>query len=56
MLCDRHSVNIAKSQVGFMDFIVRPIFDAISQFMPEVKQHLKQLEINKTHYKAQIKE
>ena len=33
-LCDRKSTNIPKSQVGFMDFIVKPMFTAFCKFMP----------------------
>ena len=33
-LCDRHSTNIPKSQIGFMDFIVKPMFTAFCKFMP----------------------
>ena len=33
-LCDRHSTNIPKSQIGFMDFIVKPMFTAYCKFMP----------------------
>jgi hypothetical protein len=51
MLCDRNTVNIGKSQIGFIDFIVTPIFVSICQFMPEVKHHMKHLEINKVFYK-----
>lgn len=33
-LCDRHGTNIPKSQIGFMDFIVKPMFTAFCKFMP----------------------
>jgi len=33
-LCDRKTTNIPKSQPGFIDFIVTPIFTSISEFLP----------------------
>ena len=33
-LCGRHGTNIPKSQIGFMDFIVKPMFTAFCKFMP----------------------
>jgi len=31
-LCDRHSVSLAGSQVGFINFIVKPMFQALTPF------------------------
>ena len=28
-LCNRYETNIAKSQIGFIDFIVQPSFEAL---------------------------
>ena len=41
-LCDRTTTSISKSQPGFMNFIVVPLFQTISNLMPKMKQ----LEIN----------
>lgn len=41
-LCDRTTTQISKSQPGFMNFIVIPLFQTISNLMPTMKQ----LEIN----------
>ena len=41
-LCDRTTTQISKSQPGFMNFIVVPLFQTISNLMPKMKQ----LEIN----------
>lgn len=41
-LCDRETTQIAKSQPGFVNFILNPLFALVSEIVPE----LKQLEIN----------
>lgn len=41
-LCDRETTQIAKSQPGFVNFILAPLFATVSEIMPE----LKQLELN----------
>ena len=40
MNCDRESVNVNKCQVGFINFIVAPIFEGLAQYVPAVEQHL----------------
>ena len=42
-LCDRHSTNVAKGQIGFIQFIVKPLFDVAAQFLPEIKKYLQSL-------------
>ena len=34
MLCDRKTTNVARSQIGFIDFVVLPYFDALSSLLP----------------------
>jgi hypothetical protein len=34
MLCDRKTTNVARSQIGFIDFMVLPYFDAIASILP----------------------
>lgn len=36
-LCDRTTTNIAKSQPGFLNFIVIPLFTVVSEVMPSLK-------------------
>jgi cAMP-specific phosphodiesterase 4 len=36
MLCDRKTTNISKSQVGFIDFVVKPYFEALTVILPEM--------------------
>jgi len=35
-MCDRYTVDIPQSQLGFMKFIVQPTFQAVGNFMPRV--------------------
>lgn len=46
-LMDRYTVNTAKSQVGFINVIVQPLFEVIKSFLPEVQICIKKLEENK---------
>lgn len=33
-LCDRYSVNVAQSQIGFFDFFVKPFFSEVTEVFP----------------------
>lgn len=53
MNCDRESVNVNKCQVGFITFLVSPIWKGIAQLIPaQGPQLLAELETNLEHYKA----
>ena len=41
-LCDRETTQVGKSQPGFVNFILTPLFSTVSEIFPE----LKQLEVN----------
>jgi len=54
MNCDRNTVNVNKCQVGFISFIVAPIYKGIAAYMPAVEQQLLPvLQTNLEHYQAQ---
>jgi hypothetical protein len=36
MLCDRKTTNVAKSQMGFIDFVVYPYFEAMTDLIPDL--------------------
>ena len=36
MLCDRKKTNVAASQPGFIDFVVMPLLQVVSTFVPHV--------------------
>lgn len=44
---DRYTVNTAKSQTGFMDFIVQPTFEVLKSFLPLLAECISNLEKNK---------
>ncbi|KAL4512042.1 hypothetical protein ABPG72_005044 [Tetrahymena utriculariae] len=61
-LCDRVETNTSKSQQGFIDFVVKPLFEIISNFLPELQQFMINFEQNKEKwaellpkYEAQLK-
>ena len=46
MLCDRVTTNIAKAQVGFIDFFIKPPFNSLSKVLVGVEVFLDQLNQN----------
>ncbi|CAG9538894.1 unnamed protein product [Cercopithifilaria johnstoni] len=56
-MCDRNNITIAKSQVGFIDFIVHPLFETWADLVnPHAQYILDQLELNRSWYQARISE
>ncbi|VDK86545.1 unnamed protein product [Litomosoides sigmodontis] len=56
-MCDRNNITIAKSQVGFIDFIVQPLFETWADLVnPHAQYILDQLELNRQWYQARIPE
>ncbi len=55
-LMDRYTVNMAKSQVGFIDVIAQPCFEVIKTFLPDLQLFIGNLEENKTKWKGKIEE
>jgi hypothetical protein len=51
-LMDRATVNIANAQLGFIDVIIIPAFEALSQMIPEVKWMAENAKANKTKWIA----
>ena len=56
MLCDRQTTNVSKSQIGFIDFVVIPYFDAITKIMPDMQFTVDQLRANKDEWSKHIDE
>ena len=40
-LCDRYTTNMAKSQGGFIGFVVKPIFELIGNFLPDLLPYMQ---------------
>lgn len=46
LLCDRKTTNVAKSQIGFINFVVYPYFDALTKVFPLMQYTCDQLKVN----------
>jgi len=51
-LCDRYTVNTAKAQVGFIDFVVAPLLNLMSEVLPGID--VTNLDINKDLWKEEV--
>lgn len=52
MNCDRTSDKVAKCQVGFITFLVLPLFQALHLWSPSLEPLVTQLEENRAHFAA----
>lgn len=50
-LCDRNSHNLAKSQIGFIDFVVKPSFAILSAFC-DTEEWMDVMKSNLRHWKG----
>lgn len=53
-LCDRYIVNVSKSQIGFIDIIVKPLWEILAIMMPEIKSAIENMEKNKISYEEML--
>ncbi|XP_059483022.1 cAMP-specific 3',5'-cyclic phosphodiesterase isoform X5 [Neocloeon triangulifer] len=54
-MCDRHSATIEKSQVGFIDYIVHPLWETWADLVhPDAQDILDNLEENRDWYQGMI--
>ncbi|XP_078657163.1 3',5'-cyclic-AMP phosphodiesterase 4C-like isoform X16 [Branchiostoma floridae x Branchiostoma belcheri] len=54
-MCDRHNASVEKSQVGFIDFIVHPLWETWADLVhPDAQSILDQLEENRDWFASQI--
>lgn len=51
---DRYTVNTAKSQIGFIDVIVKPLYEVVKCFLPDLEKLLVNLEKNKETWQNRI--
>ena len=56
MLCDRKTTNIGKSQIGFIDFVVKPYFEALTVILPEMAYTVAQMKENKDEWAKTVDE
>jgi len=50
LLCDRDTTNIFKAQIGFINFIVKPTFESIINFFPDISPYLDAIDENLIRY------
>ena len=50
MLCDRHTTNVAKSQVGFINFVIVPYYKTLSAIFPALEFAVNQAISNKEEW------
>ncbi|XP_012683222.2 cAMP-specific 3',5'-cyclic phosphodiesterase 4D isoform X2 [Clupea harengus] len=54
-MCDKHNASIEKSQVGFMDYIVHPLWETWADLVhPDAQEILDTLEDNREWYQSMI--
>jgi hypothetical protein len=54
-MCDRLTTRVSKSQIGFIEFVVLPLFNAFSMVAPWVGERvLPQLLENKERHKVRV--
>ena len=56
ILCDRETTNINKSQIGFINFAVKPAYDALMQFIPEISCYMDVIKENLKRFECLVKE
>jgi hypothetical protein len=50
--CDRNTVLLSQSQLGFIDAIVNPLFSVINEYFPGLNFTLKNLEANEKYFRG----
>uniref|UniRef100_A0A1L8DLH8 Phosphodiesterase n=2 Tax=Nyssomyia neivai TaxID=330878 RepID=A0A1L8DLH8_9DIPT len=54
-MCDRHNATVEKSQVGFIDYIVHPLWETWGDLVhPDAQDILDTLEENRDYYQSMI--
>lgn len=54
MLCDRESIDISKSQIGFIKYVVKPSLELIIQLIPECQPYYNNCNTNLGYYENKI--
>jgi hypothetical protein len=53
-MMDRYTVNVAKSQIGFIDVIVAPTFEALRAEFPALMENCAQLKANRENWEKNV--
>ena len=54
MFMDRRTTNIASSQMGFIDFIIKPSFEVTAMLLPNLYRFTEAVENNKRQWEARV--
>jgi len=54
-MCDRNTTNIDKSQVGFINFIVFPLWDLVYRIAPQASPYIENIKMNLKRYEEKVK-
>ena len=46
MFCDRDTTNIAKTQKGFLNFVIKPSYSLVCEVLPKLKFTLQNIDTN----------
>jgi hypothetical protein len=55
LMCDRNTTNIDKSQVGFINFIVFPLWDLVYRITPQAFPYIENIKMNLKRYEEKVK-
>lgn len=55
-LMDRTTVNIARSQIGFLDFIILPSYSAAKEVLPKLEENIQNVLKNKEEWTSRFEE
>ena len=50
ILCDRESTSINKAQVGFINFVVQPVFDNLANVLPNISPYIDNIKSNLVYF------
>ena len=50
--CDRNTVSLSQSQLGFIDVIVSPLFTVLNEYFPQLSFTLDNIKTNYNYYKS----
>ena len=56
MLCDRYTTNFAKSQIGFLNFVINPYFNILTSIIPKMSELTREIGANVEIYKTMVDE
>lgn len=51
---DRCTTNIAKSQIGFINFIIKPSYETMHSYLPGIQRMLQGIDQNKVEWENRV--